>query len=142
MLDFITKIFSTKHEKDIKEILPIVEEINNIYETLRDISDDELKHKTVEFKEKIQSELNETESRLTELKEQLKSDLEHEVRINYYDEIEKLEKENKEILEAVLDDILPEAFAVLKETARRLCGKEWEQPVKRLNGIWCITMYN
>jgi Preprotein translocase subunit SecA (ATPase, RNA helicase) len=102
MLDFITKIFSTKHEKDIKEILPIVEEINNIYETLRDISDDELKHKTVEFKEKIQSELNETESRLTELKEQLKSDLEHEVRINYYDEIEKLEKENKEILEAVL----------------------------------------
>lgn len=140
MLDFITKIFSTKHEKDIKEILPIVEEINNIYETLRDISDDELKHKTVEFKEKIQSELNETESRLTELKEQLKSDLEHEVRINYYDEIEKLEKENKEILEAVLDDILPEAFAVLKETARRLCGKEWEAAGEKVK--WDMVHYD
>lgn len=140
MLDFITKIFSTKHEKDIKEILPIVEEINNIYETLRDISDDELKHKTVEFKEKIQSELNETESRLTELKEQLKSDLEHEVRINYYDEIEKLEKENKEILEAVLDDILPEAFAVLKETARRLCGKEWEAAGEKVK--WNMVHYD
>ena len=125
MFKVLSKIFPTKHEKDVKNILPIIDEINNHYEALAGLSDDELRAKTQGFKDHIKNETAEIESRLAELKEKLSGDMEPDERIDAYDEIKNLEKELKETVEAILNDILPEAYAVVKDTCRRLCGKEW-----------------
>lgn len=125
MFSFLKKIFPSKHEKDVNSALPIVDEINKFYEEYENLSNEELIAKTAEFKERIKSETEETRNHISEIQEKLKSDLEHKVRLDLYDELDKLEKENYEITTAALDDILPEAFAVVKQTCKRLCGKEW-----------------
>lgn len=140
MFKLLSKIFPSKHDKDVKEILPIVEEINEIYDTLKELSDDELRQRSAALRERIQSELEETETKLSELREKLKEDMEHEERQNVYDEISTIEKENKEILKAILDDLLPEAFAILKDTSRRLCGKEWEAAGEKVK--WEMIHYD
>jgi preprotein translocase subunit SecA len=83
MLPFLTKLLGSKHERDVKRMWPVVEEINEQFEALRDLSDEALTGKTAEFR-----------ARLAE--------------------------------GATLDDLLPEAFAVVKEVCRRLCGKSWD----------------
>jgi preprotein translocase subunit SecA len=125
MFKFLSKIFPSKSVKDVKEILPIVDEINSIYEGLKDLTDDELKNKTSEFKEKIKSGTEELENKIIELQEKLKTDISHQERQDIYAELNDLDKELQEATENVLWEILPEAFAVVKETCRRLCGKEW-----------------
>lgn len=126
MFKFLTKIFPSKHEKDVKTILPLVDEINEHYEEYQKLSDDELRAKTQEFKDRISSETSELTTRRAELKEKLKEDLSHEERETVYEELEAIENDYYETLSAVLDDLLPEAFAVVKDTCRRLCGREWE----------------
>ncbi len=125
MFKVLSKIFPTKHEKDVKNILPLVDEINEHYEKLKDLSDDELRAKTQEFREHIKNETKDIENRISELKQNLSGDMPHDERIAAYDEIADLDKELKDTTEAILNDILPEAFAVVKDTCRRLCGKEW-----------------
>ena len=61
MANILTRMFGTKHERDIKKIIPIVEEINRIYESLSDLSDEELKSKTDEFKKRIKEKTQEIE---------------------------------------------------------------------------------
>ncbi len=140
MLNFLKKIFPSKHDKDVNSILPIVEEINKYYEEYESLSDDQLRAKTDEFKQRIKSETEETQNRITELQEKLKEDLPHNDRLDIYDEIEKLEKENYEITSAVLDDILPEAFAVVKQTCKRLVGKEWDAAGNKIR--WNMIPYD
>jgi preprotein translocase subunit SecA len=126
MLKILTKLFPTKHAKDVKAVQPIVESINSYYEEYNSLTDDELRAKTLELKGRIKTETEEIENKINELREKLKEDLEHKARIEIYDELDVLDKEYYETLSAVLDDILPEAFAVVKDTCRRLVGKEWE----------------
>jgi len=124
----LEKVFGSKHEKDIKRLTPVVEEINRIYETLKDLTDDELRSKTDEFKARIQGHIGETRQQIEDLREKLKSP-EHDENIDYLElrqTIENLEKEEHKMTEEVLWDILPEAFAVVKETCRRLLGKSWK----------------
>jgi len=125
MFKFLSKIFPSKSVKDVKEILPIVHEINSFYEALKDLTDDELKNKTIEFKEKIKSQTEELENKIVELQEKLKTDISHQERQDIYAELNDLDKDLQDATEQVLWEILPEAFAVVKETCRRLCGKEW-----------------
>jgi preprotein translocase subunit SecA len=125
MLKFINKLFPSKHEKDIKEILPLVDKINEYYEQYEKLSDDELKQKTQEFKNRIKSETGEIEERITELQNKLKEDLPHQERLEIYDELDELDKLFFEKLDETLNKLLPEAFAVVKDTCRRLCGNEW-----------------
>ena len=68
MLKLIKKIFGDKHEKDLKVLWPIVKEINDHYETIKNLTDDELKNKTKEFKEKIQAHTESTRKQIEELK--------------------------------------------------------------------------
>lgn len=140
MFNFLKKIFPSKHEKDVNSILPIVDEINKYYEEFESLSDEQLKAKTTEFKERINSETEETSKRITEIQEKLKEDIPHNERQDLYDELDKLEKENIEIVSAVLDDILPEAFAVVKQACKRLCGKEWEAAGNKIK--WNMIPYD
>ncbi|HEX9912914.1 MAG TPA: preprotein translocase subunit SecA, partial [candidate division Zixibacteria bacterium] len=100
--NIITKIFGSKHERDIKKIKPRVEEINPLFEEYESLSDEELKGKTGEFKQRIKEYLEPYQTEGTPA-----------------EELKKAEQE-------ILDQILPEAFAVVKETCRRLVGKKWE----------------
>lgn len=125
MFNFIKKIFPSKHEKDVKELLPIVEEINEFYESYKNLSDDELRAKTAEFKEIIKKNTQEYEDKIVELRSKLTNDITHDERKAIYDELEETEKGLDETIEDTLNEILPQAFAVVKDTCRRLCGKEW-----------------
>ncbi|MCK4814244.1 preprotein translocase subunit SecA, partial [bacterium] len=124
----IEKIFGSKHQRDIKQMEPIVREINRIYDTLKDISDEELKAKTDEFKAKIQERIKEIQEEIRSLKEKLRAVV-FEEGLDYDNirhDVEELEKEELTATEEVLEEIMPEAFAVVKETCRRLLGKSWK----------------
>ncbi len=140
MFGFIKKIFPSKHEKDVNSILPIVEEINKYYQEFESLSDEQLIAKTAEFRQRINSETEETRNQINALQEKLKEDIEHNDRQDIYDEMEKLEKENYEITKAVLDDILPEAYAVVKQTCKRLIGKEWTAAGNKIR--WNMIPYD
>lgn len=124
MLKIIKKIFGDKYEKDLKPLWPIVAEINEHYETIKNLTDDELKNKTKEFKEKIQAHTEETKKQIDELRAKLQSDEDFDRNIAY-DELEELEDTLNDQYEEILDQILPEAFAVVKSTCARLVGKSW-----------------
>ncbi len=140
MLNIIKTIFGDKHSKNIKELWPIVEEINEYYDKIKDLSDDELKAKTLEFKEKIQNETQELRRKIEELKNKLQSGEDEENRHAIYDELEELEDELTEKYESILDELLPEAFAVIKDTCRRLLGKTWDAAGNKVT--WDMVPYD
>ena len=125
MKNFIKKVFGDKSTKDIKQLWPIVEQINAEYEKIKDLSDDQLKAKSGEFKEKIQNHTIELRNKIAEIRLQLQSDDDTIDRHSLYDELDELEEELNEQYEDVLAEILPEAFAVVKSTCQRLVGKSW-----------------
>ena len=90
MLKLIKKLFGDKHEKDLKVLWPIVAEINSQFETIKNLSDDELRNKTKEFREKIQAHTEETRKTISELRTRLQSDEDFD-RNAAYDELDELE---------------------------------------------------
>ncbi len=120
------KIFGSKHERDAKKLLPYVDEINEEFEKLQSISDDELKAKTEAFRNRIKEETAEIEREIADLKEKLKGDVEGEERKAVYKDLDELEQERDDMIADILDDILPEAFAVVKDACRRLVGTSWD----------------
>jgi preprotein translocase subunit SecA len=127
MLGIISKIFGgSKSEKDLKPITPLVEKANRFYEEYQNISNDELRNKTVEFKARIKAYLapiDENIQRKKEAAEKLPAE-EINSRDGIYKEIDALKKERDQEIEVILKEILPEAFAVVKETGRRFKENE------------------
>ncbi len=122
MLNFISKLFGSKSERDVKSILPIVEKIKTEFSKLEGISNDDLRAKTITFKERIKQGLSEIDAELQEIKDRIESNpnLEVSEKVDLYTQVDKLEKDRNKELEVILMEILPEGFAVVKETARRL----------------------
>ena len=122
MLEFISKLFGSKSERDVKGIQPIVEKIKIEFSKLDGISHDDLRAKTITFKETIKQGLAEIDAELQEIKDRLENNpnLDVSEKVELYTQVDKLEKDRNKELEVILMDILPEAFAVVKETARRL----------------------
>lgn len=119
-VDSILKIFvGDKSEKDVKAIQPIITKIKSFENVLQSLSNDELRAKTTEFKEKINAARENKDNQIIALKEQAEKTDDIDAREDIYAEIDKLETEAYELSEKVLNEILPEAFAVVKETARR-----------------------
>ena len=125
MRNLIKIVFGDKHTKDFKILSPIVEEINAEYEKIKDFSDEQLKAKTIEFKEKIQLHTEELRNKISQLKLRLQSNEDDMDRHSLYDELDELEEQLNEKYEDILAEILPEAFAVVKSTCQRLVGKSW-----------------
>jgi len=126
MLDVLKKLFGSKHEKDVRALRPIVDEINTLYEEYGKLSDDELRAKTVEFRSRIQDALKETEAALAENRAELQKDLDPPARERTLDAIAGLEKERDEITSEMLEELLPEAFAAVKDACRRLVGTSFD----------------
>jgi len=125
--DVLTSIFGSKSERDLKKIWPIVEEINEHYEKLEDLSDEELKQKTESFKQQIKDATRQVREEISSVKETLNSDeaLTVSQRRELGEELENLQQEQTDTIEEVLESILPEAFAVMKDTCRRFLGEKW-----------------
>ena len=126
MFSAFRKLFPSKHEKDVRALLPVVGEMNEIFEKLKDLSDEDLRGKTDEFRGRIREALKETEERLAGIREELKKDPEGAEREKLLEEQDELEKERDEITAETLDDILPEAYAVVKDACRRLVGTSFD----------------
>jgi len=120
MLTFLSKIFGSKSERDIKHIQPLVEKIKAEYAKLNTLTNDQLREKTQVFKQRIAEYLSDIDKEIADLKaeaEQEGVDMADKTAI--YDKVDKLGKDRDQKLEEVLMQLLPEAFAVVKETARR-----------------------
>ena len=148
LINIISKIFGNKYDKDIRKIKPIIEEINEIFSQLSSLSNDELRDKTHLFKKQINDAIKEEKEEIRELKskenkptnlikeedvvadeiqtetERPETELTHQEKETLYERIDELEKIILEKTNNVLEKILPEAFAVMKETARRFSEKE------------------
>ncbi|PZF71430.1 preprotein translocase subunit SecA [Taibaiella soli] len=122
MIGFLSKLFGgSKSDKDVKRITPLVSEINRVYGELKSLSNDELRNKTQEFRQRIREHLKGIDEEIAAKKAEGEQHSEDEIqnREAIYDEVDKLIKKRDEQIEEVLEEILPEAFAVVKETARR-----------------------
>lgn len=139
MLNLFKKLFGDKHSKDQKELWPIVNEINEHYEQIKNLTDDELRAKTAGFKEKIKTETADLTDKIDELNLKLQGDEEFD-REAVYEELDKLEEELKGRYEDILDEILPEAYAVVKSTCQRLVGKSWTVAGNKIT--WDMVPYD
>ena len=116
----LKKIFGDKTSQDRKEYQPIIDQSNQFFEQFKNISDDELRAKTFGFQAKIKEATKELDEQIVALKEKANG---NEISVldkeDLFDEIDKLTKDIDVVIEDVLKEILPEAFAVVKETSRR-----------------------
>lgn len=122
MIGFLSKLIGgRKSEKDVKGIMPLIAEINAEYDKLQEVSNDELRQKSVEFRARIKAYLAEISEEISSQETEAENNEEIDIfeKDKIYEEIDKLKKKRDEKLEEVLNDILPEAFAVMKETAHR-----------------------
>ncbi|MBA2408001.1 MAG: preprotein translocase subunit SecA, partial [Chitinophagales bacterium] len=126
MFGFITKLLGgNKSEKDVRTIEPIVEQILEEYEKLSTLSNDELRSKTLDFKERIRAHIHEIDEEIINLKTEAENDeVSFDEKEELYKKIDGLEKDRDDKLEEILNELLPEAFAVMKETARRFTENE------------------
>ncbi|QHW00506.1 preprotein translocase subunit SecA [Spirosoma endbachense] len=125
MINLIAKFFGTKSQRDIKELLPYVEKVNTEFARLKDLSNDELRRVSDELKAQIAEELGGIDNQLAELSEAASHpDVDVNEKERLFNQIDKLEADRNVELERVLLDILPRAFAVVKETARRFTENE------------------
>jgi preprotein translocase subunit SecA len=130
MFNFINKalssIFGNKSERDIRELKPIVAQINAEFAQLQSLSNDELRNKTIEFQRKINEYLHDIQEKINTLRTQTQQnpDMDGDEKERLFNEIDKTIKERDKKLEEILNQILPQAFAVVKETARRFTENE------------------
>jgi preprotein translocase subunit SecA len=127
MLKLIAKIFGTKSEKDIKRIMPLVEQTKQEGEHLKSISNDELRNETKKIQEFINQELKSIDDTLASLHQQIADNPQLEINDKeaIFIQIDKLEAHRNKELEKVLMKVLPKAFAIVRETARRFKENEY-----------------
>ncbi len=116
----ISNLFGDKSKRDIKEVTPLLNKVFESYENVVNLSNDELRAKTSELKQTIKDALSNEENEVSRLREQAEKDeFDLSEKEEFYNKIDKIEKEINARLKDVLLEILPDAFAVMKDTARR-----------------------
>jgi preprotein translocase subunit SecA len=124
----LTKVFGSRHERERKRVQPIVDEINDHGERLQSLSEAELQGQTAKFRAILHERTDEIERRIADLKEQKRIAKDPAERESIDSELGGadgrggLEGKLREVLRDALDEILPEAFATVREAARRLLG--------------------
>ena len=128
MFKFITKAFTkafgSKYERDVKELAPVVERVNEEYAKLDTLTNDELRNKTIEFRSYIKEYLAEVNEEIETLRTEAAETNDFSQKEILFDRIDELDEEKNKLIEEALLELLPEAFAVVKETARRFTENE------------------
>ena len=125
-MGFLKKLFGDKASRDNKALQPILEKTLKAYEQIEKLDIDSLRHKTVEFKEYIKSKTAAEVAEIAELKAKAEAnfDMDPDEKEKLYTQIDKLEKQELDHIEEALNDILPEAFSVVKAAAKYFCEHE------------------
>ena len=127
MLEKILRsLFGDKSSKEIKKYLPLVDEINEICEGLQEYSDDQLRDRISEIKDEIRTKLQPLREELAELEQSYREEAEESERPRIDNNIDRTRKELKALTKSTLDDYLPEVYAIIKDTCRRLLGHKYD----------------
>lgn len=121
----LSKFFGNKSQRDLKALMPVVENIKAVYPEIKNLSHDDLRRRSAELRIRIQSSVDAEKQQIETLKQKVENenpDIEEREKI--YAEIDKLEKEIVSKLETALSEALPEAFSIVKDTARRFTENE------------------
>ncbi len=141
--NILTTIFGSKREQDVKKLWPVVEEIKSYEDEIKALSDEELKQRTEHFKQQLQDATAEIDEEIEEVKAQI-NDNESELTVDEHRELAErqndLEEEWLEVIEDELDAMLPEAFAVIKDTCRRFLGETWTAGGSKIE--WDMVPYD
>jgi preprotein translocase subunit SecA len=121
--EFMTKVFGNKSQRDLKEITPWVDKIKAVYPSIEKLSNDELREHSAAMRKRIGDYVAEDRAKVDEIKSHIE-EKELEEREALWTDVDKREKEITDKLEIVLDQELPEAFAIMKDTARRFKENE------------------
>src|SRR3954469_12882672 len=122
MLGFLSKILGgNKSDKDVKQILPLINQINEHFQQYQSLTNDELRAKTADFRQRIQEYVKPVDEEILSLQKQAEELEESDIQTKdtIYKDIDELKKHKDDKYEEILKELLPEAFAVVKETARR-----------------------
>ncbi len=119
MFKFVKKLFGSKYDRDVAEYSPIVDQINDEFERLQNLSNDDLRNRTIEFRERIATHLEGIDKDIADANAEALAESDLERKENLFREVDELRKERNKHLEVILKEILPDAFATMKETARR-----------------------
>ena len=119
----LKSLFGDKSSRDMKLIQPLVEKVKAVYPDIQKLSNDELRAKTKEIQKYVQESAKEQKDEIAKLKAKIE-DTPIDEREGIFNEIDKLEKEALEIYEKALNDVMPVAFSIVKDTARRFAENE------------------
>ncbi len=122
-LDFVGKLFGNKSQRDLREIMPYVDKIKAVYPEIAKLSNDDLRGRSQSLMNKIADYVKADKDKIAELRASIEA-LEIDEREKIYAQIDKLEEDVKKKYKEVLDEVLPDAFAIVKETARRFAENE------------------
>jgi preprotein translocase subunit SecA len=121
--EFMSKLFGNKSQRDLRDILPYVDKIKEVYPEVEKLSHDELRNLSTQIRQKVINAVSAEKGKIDELKSTIET-LELEEREKVWAEIDELEKDALQIQEKVLDDVLPQVFSIVKDTARRFVQNE------------------
>ena len=121
--DFLRSLIGTKSDRDLKKLMPIVEQIKGVYPEIEHLSNDQLRERTQQIRALIAEAVKPQRDQIAEIKAKIET-IEYEQREPEWERVDKIEKEILELLEKQLDEALPEVFAIVKETARRFTENE------------------
>ena len=124
--DILSKLFGNKSQRDLREINPYVQKILAVYPEIKKLSNDELRARSRRLMEYIHEKVTQEESRITELKSTIEA-LELEDREKVWNEVDKIEKDILDQHEKTMEEVLPEAFSIMKDTARRFTENEFTE---------------
>ena len=122
-IGIISKLFGNKAQRDMREIQPVVDQIKQVYPEIDALSNDDLRLRSQQLMERISGTVQGKKQQIADLKASIE-DLEIDKREKVYDQVDRLEKEIQEDYKQILTEILPEAFAIVKSTARRFAESE------------------
>ncbi|HRX68974.1 MAG TPA: preprotein translocase subunit SecA, partial [Tenuifilaceae bacterium] len=121
----LSLFFGDKAKRDMQELMPYVQKIKDVYPRFTKLSHDELRAESQKLKEKVRGYIADDLNKVEEMKAKMESDeIGYEEKEDLYNDVDKLKKRIDEKIEEILNEVLPEAFAIVKETARRFTENE------------------
>jgi preprotein translocase subunit SecA len=143
MIGILKKVFGTKQDKDVKLLQPLVDRINEEYEKLHSLSDDEIRAKTDEFRQIIKENTAELEQEKAELENKLANEAMTADEIaDTHENIKRIDEEIFETINDTLDELLPEAYAVVKQVCKRLTEQKYRYEYSGNTGVWEMIPYD
>jgi len=121
--DLIKKLFGTKSDRDMRKLTPIVEKIKAVYPEIEALSNDGLRQRTADIRQQLQDAVQDKRDEIARIKAEIET-LEYDKREELWNKVDKIEKEILEVLEDKLNEVLPQVFSVVKETAKRFSQNE------------------